>query len=425
MNSLFGAVIGASALALAAPPRSARSALPLSPPAENLSLASTPNPDAAEIRIGNAISFCPALSCVDSPSDLPDVPTVSFFDHQRTSMLLSSRTRDDGHSQEQTLAVTTTIGTGYLKPYAARAAYTIGDNTVVGGAAYRAVVTGITGADSAPPATRPTAAQGGNHEFKDGSVTWRWINDASIDAKLGSYFETSVIPGAGNAWGAAFNYHFSAIPKAGNFFPGVEMDYANDSGTPCALGITDCTALRLAMTGSSATEGLQVTGNVTNNGTSNPYSSIWAIRVNGDYVASQSAVEVDAASPVGLGFGLSGIGGTSHSVATIEDVSASPTTLSIGGHHSLAGIVEQSISQNGIALNGTYTGAQIVGKGFILDAAGKLTASAIAAGGFQGALMTPKTSAAQCSPGQFEDDVEYHYVCVAKNRWKRVALSSF
>ncbi|RUT27071.1 hypothetical protein C0V97_02285 [Asaia sp. W19] len=40
-------------------------------------------------------------------------------------------------------------------------------------------------------------------------------------------------------------------------------------------------------------------------------------------------------------------------------------------------------------------------------------------------LETPASSSAACSPGQTQDDSNYHYVCVASNRWKRVALSDF
>ena len=41
------------------------------------------------------------------------------------------------------------------------------------------------------------------------------------------------------------------------------------------------------------------------------------------------------------------------------------------------------------------------------------------------ALATPASSSAPCVPGAFEDDADYHYVCVARNTWKRVALSAF
>jgi hypothetical protein len=40
-------------------------------------------------------------------------------------------------------------------------------------------------------------------------------------------------------------------------------------------------------------------------------------------------------------------------------------------------------------------------------------------------LTTPSSSSATCTAGQFTDDANYHYVCVATNTWKRAALSSF
>lgn len=483
----------------------------------DMTYAGTPNPNALKLADGFAVSFCPALSCIMSSSDNPSTPNSSFFDHQRANLLFSGATQDDGHSEEQNLAVITTIATGYHKPYAASTAYNVGDNITIGNAVYRAVVAGTTGANSAPPGTRPTTAQGGKYQVADGSVTWQWVNDAAIDAKVGSYFETQVLQGAGSAWGAAFNYHIKTKPLAGMFLPGIEMDYSNDSGSDCGLGTTDCTALRLAMAGNNqVTEGLQVTGNDTS---ANNFSSIWAIRINGDKIASQSAIEVDASSPTGLGFGVSGIGGQSHSIATIEDVSASPTmvdaagnysiaamiiqpstsgsatprgiqingslsssalednstspaSLNIGGKHNIGAIVDGSTSQNGLALNGTYAGAQIVGKNFKLDPVGNVTSGQThtmapdanhqfvinydtsgdqttmqsthigsyqtslslnpqgggiktGPGGLIGTLHTPASSSEACITGTAFDDANYHYVCVATNTWKRVALSTF
>ena len=40
-------------------------------------------------------------------------------------------------------------------------------------------------------------------------------------------------------------------------------------------------------------------------------------------------------------------------------------------------------------------------------------------------LSTPASSSATCTAGQFTDDANYHYVCIAANTWKRAALSSF
>ncbi len=42
-----------------------------------------------------------------------------------------------------------------------------------------------------------------------------------------------------------------------------------------------------------------------------------------------------------------------------------------------------------------------------------------------GTLATPASSTAPCLAGDSEDDTNFHYVCVALNTWKRVALSAF
>lgn len=44
---------------------------------------------------------------------------------------------------------------------------------------------------------------------------------------------------------------------------------------------------------------------------------------------------------------------------------------------------------------------------------------------FVGVLTTLSSSTAPCNAGEFKDDTNYHYVCVAANKWKRVALSDF
>lgn len=44
---------------------------------------------------------------------------------------------------------------------------------------------------------------------------------------------------------------------------------------------------------------------------------------------------------------------------------------------------------------------------------------------FRGTLRTPSSSRAPCAPGDFSDDARFHYVCVAPNHWRRVALSEF
>ncbi|GAC87702.1 hypothetical protein NBRC3255_1363 [Gluconobacter thailandicus NBRC 3255] len=57
------------------------------------------------------------------------------------------------------------------------------------------------------------------------------------------------------------------------------------------------------------------------------------------------------------------------------------------------------------AYNGTFTGS-------------------VTARRYQETLSSPASSSA-CKVGEFTDDADYHYVCVAENTWKRVALSSY
>ncbi|CAI9121471.1 hypothetical protein LMG32879_002318 [Brytella acorum] len=65
------------------------------------------------------------------------------------------------------------------------------------------------------------------------------------------------------------------------------------------------------------------------------------------------------------------------------------------------------------------------GNGITLDTWKLNVGSTAIAAQFQEALSTPSSSSAQCTAGQFSDDTNYHYVCVAANTWKRVALSAF
>jgi hypothetical protein len=66
--------------------------------------------------------------------------------------------------------------------------------------------------------------------------------------------------------------------------------------------------------------------------------------------------------------------------------------------------------------------------GVVCASANPLSASCngeFAGAAFHETLTTPASSSAACSAGDFTDDANYHYVCVAANTWKRVALSTF
>ena len=105
-----------------------------------------------------------------------------------------------------------------------------------------------------------------------------------------------------------------------------------------------------------------------------------------------------------------------------------------------------AVFEHGIRLQGLYgnaiqmneadalkagSGYQYVSKTFSVDWSGNAvarsvtTAENISGRKFQEQLSTPLSSSAPCIAGQFTDDYNFHYVCVARNKWKRAALNSF
>ena len=61
----------------------------------------------------------------------------------------------------------------------------------------------------------------------------------------------------------------------------------------------------------------------------------------------------------------------------------------------------------------------------VTDDAGTATVAIDPAVISQHVIVPPKTSASACSGGEFSFDADYYYVCVARNKWKRVALTDF
>lgn len=69
-------------------------------------------------------------------------------------------------------------------------------------------------------------------------------------------------------------------------------------------------------------------------------------------------------------------------------------------------------------------GAMSSGAGLIVKSGPTLLQSVFAQS-YRQPLKTPYSSSAACDPGEFSDDINYHYVCVRKNKWKRVKLDDF
>jgi len=327
----------------------------------DMSLAGTKNPNAIMAAAGNLISFCPSLACIFGPPDGSVVP--AFFDHQRTSFLVSSSSSIDAQAEEQTFTVTTNIDKGKIKTYFPNTAYNLGDNVLVPAAIYRVTKAGTTSANSPPPGSRPTSAP---FKYTDGTVEFTWINDQAIGGKLGVYFETQCLNGSGSCWGFANNFQIQPGAVYENAVRyGIENDFTNND-VDCPLGI-DCTAYRIGVGGKKSTQAIDIT---TANTPATGPALIWGIRFEGQALASESHLACDAKGAKACLASNALSQGISFSQAFIADNSTAPS-----------GFLQTGSYTNGINLNGAYSGAQIVGNNFaVLPNGGVIAASATVGG---------------------------------------------
>ena len=399
---------------------------------------------------GIDLSVCTLFSC------------GAGFDHIRTGTLIANTTSDDGHSQEDGLTILGQIRTGFVKPYTASTAYSVGDNVAVsnGGynGVYRATKTALTGTGGTAifPSSRPAIGT----TVTDSAQTWLWINDSAINAKVaGIYNECGAYAGAGSSWCNSFNFQLQPGHVPG-YDTNTEFDIYNAAGN-CNVGVANCYGI--AVLGSGPYEssiGQLISGNATGN-----YTFHQALRVVGQNVASQQDIEDDGGAPVGFGFNITNYGTLTHSVATMSEGARviSPWFAIVNGAHASGGIIinppaansgatpavpptpiayqcfgaitnscvnDGSTAPISIALGGTHNdGLDFPGtfNNYLINAPNfhVLPSGAVQAVGYSETLTTPASSSATCTAGQFTDDANYHYVCVATNTWKRAALSAF
>ena len=327
---------------------------------------------------GNNFSYCPQFACLTSPTQ----------DHQRASVIIAATTKDDGHSEEQTLGVETYVRTGLTSHWIPAHNYLKGQNITIAGQVYRAISAGKSGYNTAP--------RGTGYSIEDGTVKWQWINAASINGKVGIYNELGTYEGGGASWGQANNVQLQAGAKP-TFNINTEFDFSNNAAN-CEIGVASCHDLYISANGPfQSTSAVSILTGVID---SSPHAAtIWGLRLSGSKLASDDDIEDDSSAAIGLGFGTTNIVIPYHKVATIAD---------------------RSVSSVGILLKGKYGTAQIDGNGWSVDPSGMITAH-----GFVAEFRAPTSSKEVCTTGQFTNDFSYYYVCVAKNHWKRSALSDF
>ncbi len=291
---------------------------------------------------GNTISYCPIFACVTSPT----------ADHQRAAMLLWGSTGVDNQAEENLFALEFIINDGAFKTWSPGTHYSVGDNLAVfaTNSGYRAVTDGISASSGSGPVGKGSA-------ITDGTVVWQWINDSTLFAKVGAYEEIVVNgpspghAGAGQSWGRAVNFGLQpgAVPSNDVAH---EIDASNNSGTNCTPG-TNCVAMAILMGGTNySTSALSISRSAVIPTSYNP--AIFGINI-ADHVAIQAAIEVDdIGSQYGLAFGKF-LTNSTHTVATIADASASPTSIAISGVHSSQVLADASTSPAMFNATGTYS----------------------------------------------------------------------
>ena len=384
--------------------------LPAIPPLDqtyNTTYASMAN--VMKMGAGNQISYCPELSCL---STSPTHGSAPYNDHQRTSWLISAQTQMDNQAEEQTLGINTLIGTGARSTWTTSKAYALNANVLANGNIYRATVAGTSAASGSGPSGFGAS---GTSLQTDGSVTWKWINQSAIATKLGSYIETAMEGGAGFSEGLVTNFQMLSAQYAPNGIAadptqgsvGIEHDFSNFSGTDCAPAVANCLGMSMAFSGSNQSlTGLQFDGGGYTG--SKGGSVVWGLRFTNNFA---SAFDIDDMSnaTVGLGFGVDGFGSSSHSRSAIQDGSTTPVSYLASGPNSdsvwkstgnaAVGLNLAGAYTNGIALNGTYAGAQIVGTGWNVDPNGTLRSIAVVSSFFTKDSGGNQQTGATCTSG--------------------------
>lgn len=357
------------------------------PGALNTAYAQVANPNAILASPGNRVVFCPFLSCLASATS----------DHQRASLLVSAETQVDGQAEEQTLAVTTTIRTGRVKPWAPGTAFVAGDNVEFPfprNTVYRQTAATCTSAGAG------IGPQGEGKAIVDGTCRWDWINASAINGKVGLYNEVLATTGGGKGWAQANNFEMRSgyVPS---FVANTELDLTNNSGIDCAVGTANCHNLYLRTSGTNkSTSSINVEGPDTGNA-----AAIFGLWLHGSRLASDAAIEIDTSGLAAIRIG---------------------SFLPAG--YAQAAIVDQSTSPRGILLAGTYAIAQISGAGWSVNPTGGVTATGLdlpSGAVFERSPYVPTAANSPCTAGQRSWDANFEYRCVAANTWKRAALSSW
>lgn len=223
----------------------------------------------------------------------------------------------------------------------------------------------------------------------DGGCAWRHLGIGAGAGRSAQLLTTNVYgPSGGEAWGQAImlGVKSGVWPNGGGFGVGQEIDVGNEN--------RDCPP--------SIHNGCQIYGSFINgNGTRRSTLGVFIGGEKGFHVALQLA-------------------GTAASDIAIADATHAATGFYQNGQHEVS-YVDRSQAQTGISLEGKYARAQIAGTGWSISPTGSISAHAIR----ETVSAPPTSSQAPCQEGEHAWDANYEYRCIARNSWKRSALSAW
>ncbi|WP_311272121.1 MULTISPECIES: hypothetical protein [unclassified Rhizobium] len=143
------------------------------------------------------------------------------------------------------------------------------------------------------------------------------------------------------------------------------------------------------------------------------YPQNWPIRANGTLIQGNNP-------NVRLDYGIDLKGSTSgfNGAAIALPVNSTNNNLT-WGNNKQGGSIASTATSAGPLVTFTDNGF------FVNNGIGNSLFAAWNDGRLQAPLQTPASSTAACQVGQFMNDANFHYVCVAANSWKRAALSAW
>ncbi len=388
-----------------------------SPPAD---FAGAPEPS-------QVYSFCLVhIGCPGHRSDLAG----SLQDSIRAMQFLQMTTKAGAEAQEMVFYAHQDAVTGATHLWAPRTRYRAGQQVRTSATLVYETRANCTSGPQEP---------GGQRPIPDGTCRWGYLGE-NTDGKTVIGASQYCGPASGNCWVAALNQVRAAGSDPGKGSFTLEVDTSLADAVDHAPGTSAGAAYGIIQGGYSS--GIGTIGHSISTRNDTSFAWHYAFGCIGVFAAKDACFAASGSSADGFvangangsgGFRDQGIkplgfyaAGTYSGAAFDTTLATAPVAYRMKADQSFClkttDFCLAYVSGGGV-LSLTVSGTQP----WFIDAIGRQYAqgfSVTGTGRFRGTLTSPASTDA-CNAGEFVDDANYHYVCVATNTWKRVALSTY